>query len=190
MMHFSRQMFSDVKSLPEMEYGVLFGARVYGENRLTDAAKERADASVLLYKEGKIKKVFVSGDNANDQEAENLAKYLIANGVPIDNIFIDKLGFDTHDTCTHLQDNKITNATLITQSFHLPRALFFCEDKVASLAGIRANELGLLEERGSDTFQIYYIRIIRFFRESFLTWTYILGIYDTYSDEALNNRPS
>ena len=188
--HFNDKMFSSVESLPTKEYGVLFGARVYGENRLTDAAKERADASILLYKEHKIKKVFVSGDNANDQEAENLAKHLITNGVPADDIIIDKMGLDTHDTCKHLKDNNITEATLITQSFHLPRALFFCEDKVTSLVGVRANYLGLLENRGSDTFQIYYVRVIRFFRESLLTWSYILGIYDSYSNEPTKNTYS
>lgn len=179
---FSDKMYSDTNSLPMKEFGVVFGARVYGENRLTDAARERADASILLYKEGKIKKVFVSGDNANDQEAENLAKHLITNGVPAENILIDKMGLDTHDTCIHLKDNNITDATLITQSFHLPRALFFCEDKVPSLIGVKANYLGLLENRGSGTFQIYYVRTIRFFRESLLTWSYILGIYDSYSN--------
>jgi vancomycin permeability regulator SanA len=188
LMHFSKSMYSDVHSLPVKEYGVLFGARVYGENRLTDAAKERADAAVLLYKENKIKKVFVSGDNENDQEAENLAKHLIANGVPSESIVIDKQGLDTLDTCNHLQDNKITEATLITQSFHLPRAMLFCENKVRSLAGIKANYLGLLENRGSDTFQIYYIRTIRFFREAILNWSYVLGIYDKYSDEAERSR--
>lgn len=176
--------FSSVETLPTKEYGVLFGARVYGENRLTDAARERADAAVVLYNEKKIQNVFVSGDNANDQEAENLAKYLIANGVPEDVIIIDKLGLDTHDTCRHLEDYKISEATLITQSFHLPRALLFCSGKVSSLAGIRANELGLLENRGSSTQQILYVRTIRFFRESLLTWSYLLGIYDRYSNEA------
>lgn len=178
---FANQMFSNVDTLPHQEYGVVFGARVYGENRLTDAAKERADAAVLLYKKGKIDKIFVSGDNANDQEAENLAKHLVTNGVPADIITIDKLGVDTHQTCKHLKDSTITSATLITQGFHLPRAMMFCQDKVESLIGIRANDLGVLQNRGTTTFQIYYVRTVRFFRESLLTWSYILGIYDIYA---------
>ncbi|MDQ5951189.1 MAG: hypothetical protein QG639_466 [Patescibacteria group bacterium] len=187
-LRFNETMYSSVDSVPVKEYGVLFGARVYGENRLTDAAKERADASVALYKANKINKVFVSGDNENDQEAENLAKYLISNGVSQQDIIIDKLGLDTLDTCNNLEDHQIKEATLITQSFHLPRAMLFCQNKVKSLVGIKANYLGLLESRGSDTYQIYYVRTIRFFRESLLTWSYILGVYDKFSDEAERSR--
>lgn len=188
LLRFNTSMFSNLDDLPSKQYGVLFGARVYGENRLTDAAKERADASVLLYKKQKISKVFVSGDNVNDSEAENLAKYLVANGVLEHDIIIDKMGVDTLNTCKHLQEHGIKEATLITQSFHLPRSLLFCEDKVPSLVGIRANDLGLLETRGSDTFQIYYIRTVRIFRESLLTWSYLLGVYENYSNEAKHSR--
>lgn len=180
---FSKQMFSNINDLPHQEYGVVFGARVYGENRLTDAAKERADAAVLLYQKGKIDKVFVSGDNANDQEAENLAKHLITNGVPQEVITVDTLGVDTHQTCIHLHDNHITSATLITQGFHLPRAMMFCNNEVESLIGIRANDLGVLQNRGENQVQIYYIRTLRFFRESLLTWSYILGVYDLYASK-------
>lgn len=184
MFMYRNSIYTTVDSLPVKEYGVLFGARVYGENQLSDAAKERADATVLLFKNHKINRIFVSGANRANAEAENLAKYLMSQGVPEDNIVIDKLGIDTNDTCRHLQDKNITNAILITQAFHLPRALAMCHKKDTDFVGVEVNQLGLLSDRGGNLWQIAQIRVTRFFRESLLTWSYLLGIYDWYSHEA------
>ncbi len=184
MLSLRKTIYSSVDSLPAKEYGVLFGARVYGENQLSDAAKERADATVLLFENHKINRIFVSGANRANAEAENLAHYLVSHGIPQDRIMIDKLGIDTNDTCRHLQANHITNAILITQSFHLPRALAMCQKKETAFIGVEVNKLGLLSDRGGNTFQIFQIRITRFLKESLLTWSYLLGIYDWYSHEA------
>lgn len=181
---FNDKVYDSVESLPQTEWGVVFGARVYSNNELSDATKERAETAVQLYKQGKINKIFVSGDNRNNSEAESIAKHINSQGVSENQITVDELGIDTHDTCKHLQDSHINSATLITQEFHLYRAMYMCKDKVGSMVGIKANKLGLLESRGSSTFEIIKIRTVRFVREAVLTWSYLLGIYDWYSNEA------
>ena len=178
------QIYAATGDIPAKEFGVLFGARVYEDEGLSDVVKERADATVLLYRQKKIKKIFVSGDNRHNQEADNIAEYLVSQGIHSNIIWIDQYGIDTHDTCKHLEKNGITDVMLITQNFHLPRAMQMCSNNVESLVGIQVNELGLLTERGSNNFVIYKTRIARFFREAILTWSYLIGVYDWYSNEA------
>ena len=53
--------------------------------------------------------------------------YLIAKGVPATKVVADYAGFDTYATCVRaIRIFGVTNATLVTQSYHLPHALTPC----------------------------------------------------------------
>ena len=59
------------------------------------------EAGIRLYKSGKVKKLFLSGDNRSNQQAEGMATYAMAGGVHPNDIVLDTLGIDTNDTCKH-----------------------------------------------------------------------------------------
>lgn len=182
-LYFNKSIYHQPGDLPNLEYGVVFGARVRDDFTLTDAARERIEAAVILYLQGKIQKIFVSGDNRNNEEAERIAKYAEGKGVPAQNIIVDRLGIDTQDTCRHFAQIG-SSGFLLTQEYHLPRTMYLCRAEGIEPVGFAVNRLGILEKRGDNFIEIYAVRFGRFIRESFLTWTCVLGIYDNFSDEA------
>ena len=189
MLYFGKSIYHRPDNLPKREYGVVFGARVRGDFTLSDAARERIEAAVILYRQDTIQKIFVSGDNRNNEEAAAIAKYAVGKGIPAENIIIDRLGIDTQDTCRHFAATG-AGGVLLTQEYHLPRALYLCKDQAVEPLGLAVNRVGILEKRGDNFLEIYTVRVGRFIRESFLTWLCILGIYSYFSDEAEKTEKS
>ncbi len=176
-------IYGRVDAIPTREFAVIFGAWVRDDHSLSDVTRERVEAGVRLYKAGKVKKLFISGDNRSNQQTEAMADYAIANGVNPNDIILDKLGIDTNDTCKHFaRINK--QAILATQAYHLPRAMRMCETSHISVTGLAADKLGILSRRGNSWLQIYATRTWRSTREAALTWSFLLGIYDRLSTEA------
>lgn len=126
---------------------------------------------------------FSSGDNRSHEEAEAIAAYAIGQGVAEEEIIVDRLGIDTHDTCRHMA-RRATEGILLTQGYHLPQAMYMCEREGLDAEGVAVNHLGLLAERGSGPLVIWTTRVLRFGREALLTWSFVLGLYDKVSDEA------
>lgn len=177
------QMHRRLGDVPPQRYGVVFGAYVNDDHTLTDAARERVEAGVLLYHQGKISRLFVSGDNRSNEQADAIAQYALRRGVAAEDVVVDRLGIDTHDTCRHLAGLS-TEGLLLTQGYHLPRALYMCERDGLRVEGLAVNRLGLLAERGSGPVAVWTTRTVRFAREAAMTWSFVLGLYDKVSDEA------
>ena len=119
-------------------------AAVYGEARpylYNDAAAapvlpsgapapvfiDRVNTAIELYTRGKAPKILVSGDNgtAGHNEVDPVRDYLLQNGIPDKDIFLDHAGFDTYSTMYRAREIFGVSSVLIaSQSFHLPRAIF------------------------------------------------------------------
>ena len=94
------------------------------------------DATIELYKANKIAQIIVSGDNhlKGYNETEDMANYLIANGIPNNAIIKDYAGFRTLDSVVRAK--KVFNCDsliIVSQEFHNERALF-----IANYYGIEA----------------------------------------------------
>jgi vancomycin permeability regulator SanA len=175
--------YAQVSAVPVREYGVVFGAYVYPDHTLSDAAMERMEAAVQLYHQGRVRKLFVSGTNSSNRQADEMAQYAQRRGVPEQDIIIDGMGIDTHDTCRHFAG--IAKAgVLISQGYHLSRAMVMCERDGVQAVGLAVNRAGILSHRGDNALAVYSTRVVRFLRESLLTWSFLLGIYDRVSNEA------
>lgn len=181
---FSPQQYDGYGQLPNVEYGIIFGALVYDDETLSDVVKERVEAAIEAYKRGKVKKLFFSGDNRHNREVESMISYAENRGVPLSDIVQDNLGIDTNDSCRHFQKYSQEKTLLITQGFHLSRAMYMCESNGIEVEGLKVNKLNILNSRGDNFLQIWTTRMVRFFRETYLTWSFILGLYDKYSNEA------
>jgi len=176
-------IYGQIDPSPVQEFAIVFGAWVDEDHTLSDVTRERVEASVRLYKSEKVKKLFLSGDNRSNQQAEAMANYAVANGVNSNDIIIDKLGIDTNDTCKHFA--KIgRKAMLVSQGYHLSRTMLMCEASRIDVSGLAADKLDILSSRGDNFFQIFATRAWRSTREAALTWLFILGMYDRLSTEA------
>ena len=116
-------------SVPVRDVAVVFGAEVLPNKTPSDFLKARLDIAYALWKTGKVKAILVSGDNGDVHynEPDAMRAYLLAKGVPDVKVVADYAGFDTYDTCVRaVRVFGVTSATLVTQSYHMPRALATC----------------------------------------------------------------
>ena len=121
---------------------IVFGARVYGDGRLSSMVRDRVDTAVELYQTGKVEKLLFSGDNRFDDynEPADMMTYAAQRGVPVADMQPDYGGRRTYDTCYRAQSIfGVDQALLVTQRFHLPRALFTCTMLGVQVQGVAAD---------------------------------------------------
>jgi uncharacterized SAM-binding protein YcdF (DUF218 family) len=95
-----------------------------------------------LEKSGKVQKLLMSGDNPSAfyDEPTAMMNYAIARGVPAEDIQPDFAGRRTYDTCYRAKAIfRLDSAVLVTQDFHLPRALFTCRVLGIDAVGVVAD---------------------------------------------------
>lgn len=114
--------------VPRTDVGVVFGAGLR-DGRPSAYLAHRLDTAVALYRAGRIRVVLVTGDNgqAGYDEPDAMRAYLIRRGVPAARIVRDYAGFDTWDSCVRAAKIfGVRRAVLISQGFHIRRALALC----------------------------------------------------------------
>lgn len=128
---FSKEnFFEDVKNLPNIKTGLVFWASVKRNWEPSDILKDRLKVAIKAYKEWKIKKIIVSGDNWTKAYNEPIAmyKFLVSKWVDSDNIYLDYAGFDTYDSLYRAKYLFwVDEVTLFTQDFHLKRAMYLAK---------------------------------------------------------------
>jgi SanA protein len=71
-----------------------------------------------------------------------MRRYAVEQGVPYDAIVLDYAGFDTYDSCYRARDIfQLDSAILVTQDFHLDRALLICNQLGIDAVGVAADVL-------------------------------------------------
>ncbi len=115
---------------------VVLGAGLRPDGTPSPYLRRRLDAAADLYARGVAPVVLVSGDAHDDyDEPGSMRAWLLERGVPDDVILLDREGFDTHATCTRaVTEFGVRTAVVVTQDYHLPRALFSC--RVAGLDAV------------------------------------------------------
>lgn len=130
---------AELEELAEAEVVIILGAGVYQSGELTPILKERVDTAISIYRSGLVKKILVSGDNSteNYNEVVPVWEYLVAAGVPESDIFLDYAGFNTYNTMYRaIAVFEVKSAIIVTQPFHLPRAIFIAESLGMEVEGL------------------------------------------------------
>jgi vancomycin permeability regulator SanA len=114
--------------VPSSQAALVLGAGLWG-SRPTPMLARRLDIAAELYRTGKVRALLLSGDNSRKDYDEPTAMrdYLLGKGVPYEVMVLDYAGFDTWDSCVRAR--KVFGAakvTVVTQLFHLPRAVALC----------------------------------------------------------------
>lgn len=136
----SAYMFSDIDDMPKTEVALVLGASVL-RGKPSPILEERAHAAVQLYREGKVAKILVTGDNSSltHDEVTPVRKYLIDAGIPAGDVFLDHAGFDTYSSMYRARDVfGASSVTIVTQDFHLPRAVFLARMLGLTAYGLHA----------------------------------------------------
>jgi SanA protein len=125
----SSQTFS-IKDVPKTRVAVVFGAGLQRDGSPSPVLRDRVATATDLYFAGKVEKILMSGDNRfiYYNEPGSMQAYAISLGVPEKDIVLDFAGRRTYDTCYRAKEIfGVSEAILVTQSFHMPRSLFTCQ---------------------------------------------------------------
>ncbi|MEE9964946.1 MAG: YdcF family protein [Propionicimonas sp.] len=125
----ARDRIADIDAVPSTPVGLVLGAQVLPDLVPSVYLQARLDVAAQLYARGLVERLLVSGDGRSRfyDETTTMATYLIRRGVPADRIDIDPLGLDTFASCQRARDEfGVQRLTVITQRYHLPRALAAC----------------------------------------------------------------
>lgn len=130
---------ANVADVPHAQVAIVPGALVNPDGSMSTMLADRVRGAAALWHAGKVDKVLVSGDHhtwAYD-EPDTMRKALVRDGVPPRDVFEDHAGFDTWATMVRARSIfGVRSAVVVTQGFHMPRALF-----LADQAGIDATGL-------------------------------------------------
>jgi len=101
----------------------------------------RLDTAVDLYRSGNVSRIINSGNGSPDvgDEPAVMRAYLHAREVPGEIIVDDGLGLDTAESCRRARDVfGVSSVVVVTQDFHLPRAIALCRDAGLDARGVVA----------------------------------------------------
>lgn len=127
---------------PSKRVAVVFGAEVKKDGTPSVVLRDRVETAVELYKSGKVEKLLMSGDNrfVDYNEPESMRQYALTLGMPDSDIVLDYAGRSTYDTCYRAKEIfDVNSAILVTQGFHMPRALFLCQAFGIDAVGVEAS---------------------------------------------------
>lgn len=137
-----RNIYSKTGDLPAADAVLVLGAAVYRNGQMSAVFLDRATVALEVYRAGKAKKILVSGDHSrgNYDEVNIAKKFLLDNGVPARDLFVDYAGFDTYDSIYRAKEIfKVDSLIICTQDFHLPRALYVAHSLGLKASGIKAD---------------------------------------------------
>ena len=133
---------AEIEQVPHKPVAVVFGAGYWPSGALSAILKDRLDAAIELYRAGRVQKLLFSGDNrvVDYNEPAKMLDYALARGVAREDIVLDYAGRRTYDTCYRARDIfQVRDVVLITQRYHLPRALNTCNALGLDAVGYEAD---------------------------------------------------
>ena len=142
-------IFDKAADAPLAQAVLIPGAAVSAAGELTPIFIDRVDLAIALYEANKVSKILVSGDNStlSYNEVSPVRTYLLNNGIPEADIFLDHAGFDTYSSMYRARDIfGVTSVLISTQEFHLPRAVFIARKLGIEAYGVNA-DLGYIFKR-------------------------------------------
>lgn len=156
------------ETVPYHPVAIVFGAGLTASGTPSDVLKDRLNVAADLYFSDRVDQILVSGDNPVDtySEPDAMKDYLIQSGVAEADIVADYAGRRTYDTCARAQEIwDLDAAILISQGYHLPRAIFTCR------------KLGVESVGVSSSLQSYVYQEKYEFREILAIYKAVLDVY-------------
>jgi SanA protein len=142
---YSDRIYSSVALLPAPttpRIAIVFGAGVWSNGDPSPILHDRIATGAELYRAGKVRKLLLSGDNraANYNEPAAMRETALAMGVKDEDIVLDYAGRRTYDSCFRAKEIfGVQDAVLVTQGFHMNRAMYLCNELGIKSEGVLAD---------------------------------------------------
>jgi SanA protein len=164
--HFINAESGNKQNLPKI--AIVPGASVSSSGP-SPILKKRLDKAVEMYKENKIQKILLSGDNGtiSYNELKPMLIYMLSNDIKPSDLFVDHAGFRTLDSMVRAKKVfLVQEAFFISQPFHFPRATLLAE-----YAGIKIFPIPASESQNEFNFGFLH------FREIFANTLAVIDVY-------------
>ncbi len=138
----SAEVYDAVEDVPERSTAIVLGASVFSDRTPTEALESRLQAGLELYERGKVKRVLITGSSESPyyDETGTMRRWLLDRGLPEEALLQDDMGLRTLDSMVRAAEvYRVEDATICTQSFHQPRALFWARRAGINAVGLDAN---------------------------------------------------
>lgn len=140
----SGKIYLDAKSVPSEPVALVLGTAPSTNGGKNLFFERRMDAAARLYLAHKVGKLLVSGDNhvKGYDEPTAMKEALVARGVPAQSIALDYAGFRTLDSIVRARKIfGVTRCAIVTDDFHLPRALYIAVNEGLDAVGFQTAPL-------------------------------------------------
>jgi SanA protein len=133
---------SDPSKVPHAQAALVLGAQVRPNGQPSAMLADRIRAAEDLYRAGRVDKLLLSGDHGRVgyDEPGTMRRVMLADGIPARDIFTDHAGFDTWDSAQRAKRVfDVSTAVVVTQGFHMARALFDARRAGLKVTGFNAD---------------------------------------------------
>lgn len=145
-------VFRRPADVPRMPVAIVFGAKVWRSGP-SHILEDRLEAGVQLYRLRKVSKLLLSGDHGRQEydEVNAMRSYALQRGIPPEDVFLDHAGFRTYDTLYRARDVfGVRSAVLVTNDFHLPRALYTARRLGLEVVGLASDARVYQDQRRNE----------------------------------------
>jgi SanA protein len=136
------RIYRNIDDVPSAPVAIVFGAGLYRDGTPMPVLADRVSTAVDLYKAGKVGKLLLTGDNRfpEHNEPEAMRRLALSLGVPEADLVNDYAGQRTYDSCYRAGFVfQVKRAILVSQDFHLPRAIYLCDQLGIESVGVAAD---------------------------------------------------
>ena len=120
---------------------LILGCGVREDDTPSLMLRDRLETGIALYEAGAAEKLLMSGDHGRKEydEVNTMKDFAMERGIPSEDIFMDHAGFSTYDSMYRARDVFCAKKVIIvTQAYHLPRALYVAEKLGLEAYGVAA----------------------------------------------------
>lgn len=129
------------KSTDKADCILILGAGVRN-GKPTPMLRDRLLTGIALYENGAADKIIMSGDHGREDydEVNVMRAFALERGVKSEDIFLDHAGFSTYDSVYRAKNIfGAENIVIVSQKYHLYRALYIAKKLDMSAAGVSAD---------------------------------------------------
>lgn len=133
--------FNAPRSTLHASAAIVLGASINRDGTPSDALRDRLEEGIALYGAKTVDHVFVTGDDGeyHADEIDVMKPFLLQHGIPEEKLAIDGKGFRTYESCKHAAEAGIKTAIVVTQRFHMGRALYLCNRMGIDATGVTSD---------------------------------------------------
>ncbi len=143
--------------LSDIDCILVLGCGVRDDGTPSAMLSDRLSVGISLYESGASPKMLMSGDHGRVtyDEVNTMKQYAIDRGVPSEDVFMDHAGFSTYESIYRAKEIfEADKIIIVTQEYHLYRALFIAEKFGLEAYGVSADLQGYSGQQARDAREV------------------------------------